>query len=287
MAEKLQLVREEKLHRLLPGKKKSDRLEASGVALLDDETALVVFDNLNLIARVDLSLEESERNLFFPAPSMGEGFEDITIDHEGERLLCVIEAMEDDDGEYRGVIAEYDHEGGLKREERLETTFETANKGFEGLSFLRRGGERILYALCEGNLGTDAKKGGGLIHAFVEIDEGGWKFSHTLKLPDDAEFEDYAAISLRDGRLALVSQASSRVWIGDVDVEGGEIVEGSGSVYRFPTKGYCSVEGIAWLSDDALVMVSDRKKKKKTKTQADACAKKDQSIHIFRIPGGG
>ena len=51
MSRKLELVREEKLFRLLPGRKESSRLEASGIALVDDTTALVVFDNLNQVAR--------------------------------------------------------------------------------------------------------------------------------------------------------------------------------------------------------------------------------------------
>ena len=84
MVQKLELIREEKLYRLLPGKKKSDRLEASGVALLDEESALVIFDSLNLIARIDLSFKHGKRNKLFPAPSIGEGFEDIAIDHEGK-----------------------------------------------------------------------------------------------------------------------------------------------------------------------------------------------------------
>ena len=74
MAKKLELIREEKLYRLLPGRKKSSRLEASGVALSDPSTALVVFDNLNWVARIDLSLDISPRNELLPAPSLGEGF---------------------------------------------------------------------------------------------------------------------------------------------------------------------------------------------------------------------
>ena len=73
MTPKLELVREEKLYRLIPGKKKSSRLEASGVALVDDTTAAVIFDNLNLIARIDLSLEPSKSNQLFPAPSLADG----------------------------------------------------------------------------------------------------------------------------------------------------------------------------------------------------------------------
>ncbi len=58
------------------------------------------------------------------------------------------------------------------------------------------------------------------------------------------------------------------------------MVPGSQAVYRFPTKSYGNVEGIAWLTRDTLVAVSDRKKAR----QPARCAKKDQSIHIFRIP---
>jgi hypothetical protein len=47
MSRKLELVREEKLFRLLPGRKESSRLVASGVVLLDDATVLIVIDNLN------------------------------------------------------------------------------------------------------------------------------------------------------------------------------------------------------------------------------------------------
>lgn len=280
MTQKLKLIREKKIYRLVPGWKKSDRLEASGVALLDEETALVIFDSLNLIACIDLSLQPSKKNRFIAAPGIGEGFEDIAIDHEEKRVYCVIETMEDTDGKYRGFVSEYDHEGKFQRCERLETTFTSPNKGFEGLAFLRRGGKQILYAMCEGNLCTDAKSGGGRIQAFTRTFEGSWLWSHEVKLPESAEFEDYAGVSYRDGRLAVVSQASARLWIGSVDENARKFVEGSGSTYRFPGKGYCNVEGIAWLNDDTLVAVSDQKKKQ----QPDRCGKKDQSIHIFRLP---
>jgi hypothetical protein len=52
-------------------------LEASGVASQDDMTALIVFDNLNQVARVDLSLKRRRSNGLQPAPSLGIGFEDL------------------------------------------------------------------------------------------------------------------------------------------------------------------------------------------------------------------
>ena len=154
MSRKLELVREEKLFRLLPGKKESGRLEASGVALVDDKTALVVFDNLNQVARIDLSLKRRASNRLLPAPSLGSGFEDIAIDYRHGRVFCLIEAMEDFDGFLRGFVAEYDRAARFLRCTRLHTRFQEANKGFEGLAHVWRGGREYLYALCESNLGA-------------------------------------------------------------------------------------------------------------------------------------
>ena len=47
-------------------------------------------------------------------------------------------------------------------------------------------------------------------------------------------FEDYAGISYRDGRLAVVSQASARVWIAEIDQKARLVVDGSQAVYRIP-----------------------------------------------------
>ena len=49
---KLKLVREEKLYKLLPGRKKESPLEASGVAVVDGY-AYVIFDSLNLVGMVN------------------------------------------------------------------------------------------------------------------------------------------------------------------------------------------------------------------------------------------
>src|SRR3954465_11447834 len=146
MSQKLILVREEKLFRLLPGKTKSSRLEASGVAVLDDKTARVIFDNLNQIARVDLSLKERKTNGLQSAPSLGLGFEDIAIDDNDGRVFCLIEALEDFDGVLRGFVAEYDPAGHFQSGPRLQTSFDKENKGFEGLAHLWQGRREYLYA---------------------------------------------------------------------------------------------------------------------------------------------
>jgi hypothetical protein len=281
MSRKLELVREAKLFRLLPGRKESSRLEASGIALLDDTTALVVFDNLNQVASIDLTLKGRDGNGLFPAPSLGSGFEDIAIDSRHGRFFCLIEALEDFDGLLYGFVAEYDSAGRFLRCTRLQTEFQQANnKGFEGLTHVWLGDREYLYALCECNLGKAAKRGRGRVDVFTRAGDGGWEASHRIRLPKQAEFEDYAALAYRDRQLAVVSQASARLWVARVDEEARALVSGSEARYRFPSKSYGNIEGIAWLSRDTLVAVSDRKKAR----QPARCAEKDQSIHLFRIP---
>lgn len=280
MSRKLELVREAKLFRLLPGRKESSRLEASGVALADDSTALVIFDNLNQIARIDLTLKRRQSNGLLPAPSLGSGFEDIAIDDRDGRVFCLIEALEDFDGVLRGFVAEYDSTGHYQSCTRLHTRFEKENKGFEGLAHVWHRRREYLYALREGNHGKGRRHGGGRIDVCVRARDGSWQESHLIRLPKKAEFEDYAALAYRFRQIAVVSQASARVWVARVDEKAHAVVPGSGALYRFPNKSYGNVEGIAWLTPDTLVAVSDRAKS----DQPARCAAKDQSIHVFRIP---
>ncbi len=167
MSQRLKLVREEKLFRLLPGRDESSRLEASGIALVDDTTALVVFDNLNRVARIDLSLKPRKTNRLIPAPSLGLGFEDIAIDNERGNVFCLIEALEDVDGSMRGFVAEYDANSRFMRCTRLGTRLQEANKGFEGLAHIRHGGRELLYALSEGNRKTGKRDGG--VDVFLRV----------------------------------------------------------------------------------------------------------------------
>jgi uncharacterized protein YjiK len=280
MTQKLELIRETKLFRLIPGTTESSRLEASGVALADDSSVFVCFDNLNQVARIDISLRRGNKSRLFPAPSLGLGFEDIATDLEHGRVFCLIESLEDFNGALHGFVAEYDNNGQFIRCAKLGTRFERQNKGFEGLAHARRRGREHLYALWESNHGKRAKRGSGRIDVFERSRDGSWKPSREIYLPKQAEFEDYAALSYRDGKIAVVSQASARLWVAEIDEKQRNVVRGSSAIYRFPNKSYGNVEGIAWLTPDTLIAVSDRKKAQ----QPSRCAEKDQSIHIFRIP---
>lgn len=273
---KLELVREEKLFRLIPGRSKNSRLEASGVVLVDRSTVFIVFDNLNQIARIDMSLKRSKHNRLRHAPSLGAGFEDIAADARRGSTFGLIESVEDFDGVLRGFVAEYDREGRLRHCTRLPGRFQKANKGFEGLAHARHGGREYLYALREANF-----RRAGRIDVFMRAAGGGWKQSHRITLPGEARFKDYSALAYRHHQLAVVSQESSRLWVGRLHVPTHTVIPESGVVYRFPSKNYCNVEGIDWLSNDTLIAVSDRRQK----DQPVRCARTDQSIHVFRLPG--
>jgi hypothetical protein len=105
-------------------------------------------------------------------------------------------------------------------------------------------------------------------------------------LPEKAAFEAYTALSVRKGRVAVASKNDSAVWIGQFQDGGWDFVD-PGIVYEFPKskKGntvYCTVEGIDWSDNDELVVVSSRR----TRSQPKRSRKKDQSIHLFRVPSG-
>ena len=125
---------------------------------------------------------------------------------------------------------------------------------------------------------------------FTEADPGGgWVRTGTIKLPGTLDFEDYSGISLAGDRLAVVSQTSSALWVGRLRRDGADPadeVADEGTVFRFPTDSrgrtvYRTVEGVSWLGDDRVVVVSDKVKPGAGEGSGRA---KDQSIHIFTIP---
>lgn len=284
MSNKLELVREEKLHKLLPKKGKDSKLEASGVYVMDSSTCYVIFDNLNEVAVIDLSLKPHDSNEMISVLNVGKGFEDITYDPRTERFYLMIEALRDASGDFHGLVSEYNRNFTFRSCKQLDVTFSKQNKGFEGVEHLWRGDREYLVGLWEDALKKDggSNKGTGLLRVFEKTTDGMWEWQSKLdaELPGTAQFEDYAAISQRGNRVAVVSQSSRKLWVGELNETANGFAAGTGQVYRFPSKHYGNVEGVSWLSDDELVMVSDRRKKGQDKDNA----KKDQSIHIFRIP---
>jgi len=92
------------------------------------------------------------------------------------------------------------------------------------------------------------------------------------------------AVLVDGDRIAVVSQVSSTLWVGNLASSGWQVT-GAGASYALPRHAdggilYGTAEGVSWIAPDQVVMVSDKAKPE----QDRRCRAKDQSIHIFRIP---
>ena len=284
----MKLVAERKLTDFIAPPSREGVLEASGV-IVKGPDYYVIFDNIRRIGRVHRSLATgSEKHQWFGRARQGEGYEDIAFNRRTRRFFLLIEAEKHPDGTYKALIDECDEGGNYKRRRWVDFPFEKRNTGFEGLSAVRSGGKDFLLALCEGNRCRAGRKGrkpgGGRIHV-LQCKGTTWKPVAQIKLPASVKFEDYSAVALRGKRIAVLSQRTSRLWIGTLNARDWSIT-GRGKIYDFPLtkKGkpkYCTLEGLSWLSDRSFVTVSDLSKGH----YHGRCRERDQSLHIFRLPG--
>jgi hypothetical protein len=182
---------------------------------------------------------------------------------------------------------------GKRLDARLEASGVLAKDGlfyviFDNMPHIaRRDGQIYLLGLCEGNRcrGGDEGRipGGGRVHVFRRGDRH-WERVGKIRLPETVLFEDYSGIALAGDRIAVISQESSALWIGNLAPSDWQVT-GPGTCYALPRGAdggivYGTVEGVSWPAPDQLVMVSD-----KAKPEHDPrCRDKDQSIHIFRVP---
>jgi hypothetical protein len=281
------LVAERKLADFISPPTPGGVLEASGV-IASGADYYVIFDNVRRIARIHRSLEPGlTRHSWFGRKRDGEGYEDIAFSRHTRRFYLLIEAEKHPDGTYKALIDECDESARYKRRRWVDFAFEQRNTGFEGLSAVRWRGQDYLLALCEGNrcrAGRAGRKpGGGRIQVLQRAGTL-WKPVARIKLPQTVTFEDYSAVSLRGRRIAVLSQQSSRLWIGPLRI-GDWTIAGEGTIYEFPRtkKGkikYRTLEGLCWLTDRSFVCVSDLCKGRGRRRYR----KRDQSIHVFKLP---
>jgi hypothetical protein len=283
----LRLVRERRLADLIPPPRHSTVLEASGV-FANGRDCFVIFDNIKRVARIDRELAPgSPRHAWLGHARSGEGYEDIAYSPHAKRFYLLVEAEKHPDGTFKAVIEECDEQFKYKGRRWADVAFEKRNTGFEGLSAMRWRGSDYLLALCEGNRCKAGRKGrrrgGGRLHV-LQKKGGRWESVARIKLPRRVQFEDYSAVAVRGRQIAVVSQQDARLWLGTFR-PGDWTIVGRGRQYDFPRtkKGkrlYCTIEGISWLSAGTFVAVSDLSKK----GFPSRCDRKDQSIHVFRLP---
>lgn len=313
----LRLVKEAKIQDLI-GKVAGTRLEASGV-LYRDGVFLVVCDNFRDLIRIssEISPKAAENGLLTSrrtAKQTEEGYEDLAHDPVSGHYYALTEAVQVKStakgaketkavkgaketktgggaGGFRAKVREYDERLRPGASAWLDFPLPDAGKGMEGLECVERKGTVYLLGLCEGNRcagGAEGRKpGGGRVQVFRR-GRRSWEHRDTLKLPASVPFEDYASLSVRGDRIAVLSQASSALWVGRLAPDAWKVVD-EGTVYRLPpdAKGrtvYGNPEGVCWVSSDHVVVVSDRAKKGPDNARHRT---KDQSIHLFLVPGNG
>ena len=289
----LDLVQEVRIGELLKGDG-DKRYEASGVCEKDGFLH-IVFDNDPHLLRIRPDWHQAGENpALINLKGTAAGYEDITYQSSAGRWYCLIEAAETKSGVSMPRVDAFDESFAFIRSYWLDYPLKAGNKGFEGLATLRSAGNEYLLGLCEGNKcksGKAGKKPGkGRIQVF-KMDGETWVHTGTIRLPEAVRFEDYSSLDCRNGLLTVISQTSSAMWIGRLLMEpagpDGLSVD-DGRLFLFPRndKGriiYGNLEGVTWLGNDRLVVVSD-----KVKTdQPKRCARKDQSVHIFRQPAAG
>jgi hypothetical protein len=284
----LKLVREEKLRALMPKDAPGKRWEASGVLVQEGEF-FVVCDDRTAIARIADDLRPNSKNGLFGVAHAVCGYEGIAYNAAQKRYYLLVEARKHAGGVYQALIVEYDGDFDYRKQRPLDFDFESSNKGFEAVAYVERDGQDFLLALCEGNKCCCGKKGrepgGGRIQLF-EKSKKRWRHRDTIALPPSVPFVDYSGMSIDRGRVAVVSQVNSMLWVGKFN-EAEWSWHDAGQLYDFPRADngaiqYGNIEGVGWMSPSRVVTVSDRRKK--SSQPDESLAEKDQSIHIFEIP---
>ena len=283
----LLLRREAKVVDLLADVADGDRFEASGV-LAFDGWLWVIFDNTPDVARIGSALTAGDPSaMLIRQPGGPVGYEDIAHDPVEGRFFLLVEAVRQESGTWLAQLHEFDRALRPVKIRWLNFPLDRPNKGLEGLSCVRRDGSVYLLALCEGNRcrgGEEGRRpGGGRVHVFVEGPDR-WEREHTIRLPAGLHFTDYSSISVSGDRVAVVSQDSSALWVGRLSPSSWDLLD-AGQTYSFPRDPhgrtlYGTVEGVSWLADDEVVVVSDRAKP----TQPSRFRDKDQSVHLFALP---
>ena len=286
--QQLELVREAKVFDILEGSL-DPRLEASGV-LAKDGLFYVIFDNLPHIACIGPDLAPAaarDNHMIMQERGHRRGFEDIACDPWSGRFYVLIESLRRGRAKFMAAVQEYDADFRYTGSAWLDFPLDRPNKGLEGLTCVQREGQTYLLGLCEGNRckgGAEGRiPGGGRIHVFRRSRRN-WDRVAKIRLPETVLFEDYSGLAVTGDRIAVVSQVTSALWLGNLAPDSWQVT-GPGTTYALPTDAdgnvvYGTAEGVSWIAPDRVVMVSDKAKPE----QDPRCRAKDQSIHIFRIP---
>ena len=269
----LKLIKEKKIYKILD-LKADKKLEASGITC-KDKNCYIVFDNKFQIAKISKDLKFAT---LIGKKGKNSGFEGICFDKKENNFIVITEMLKNG----YGKLSFYNQNLKLKDETILkDIKFKDENKGFEGIDIQYKNNKKYLFTLCEGNKCKKSDKvGNGVIHIF-KLEKDNYRYFQKLKIPKIADFEDYSGLDIFNDKIAIVSQTTSSLWLSDIKFKNGEWRIKKGIKYTFPKKDnkiiYGNIEGISFLDNDRIVVVSDKAKDNAPKITK----KKEQSIHIF------
>lgn len=297
---------------LFKDNKGQSKYEASSI-ILKDNSFYAVCDNSWAVSKFSTSLDPfSPANVQLGTPNP-EGVEDSgfeAIFWDDDSFYVVRESVQHADSHFHAIVEQVtlgDDNYTVVEACSSDFKFEGTSKGFEGAVSIRdTNNEMVILGLCEGNYCSETRKydrGNGQIVAMKRIiEEDGttctWSAVRTINVPSSAFFHDYSDIAIDDkGRVAITTQEDSQVWIGQMlgldpetgryDLNAMELDPEIHSVFDFPKNNecetiYCNIEGVEWLNDQTIVVVSDKMKGKGK--QDFLCFDKDQSVHVFVLP---
>lgn len=285
-------IHEEKISTLISNikqKKTHELLEASGIVVVDGNY-YVVFDEMTGIARIPaIDNDGFRKGVIIGSQKCIEGYEAITFDVHKNQFFAIVENSPDGDGFFRPAVQPLDLaltklSDPVALPLNLPLDNLDPNKGLEGAAIVYKNNETYLFGLCEGRgcNSDDSKtaKGTGMIQVFTQTRDS-WTYYGHLHLPPEVDFRDFSDLSIRKNRIAVVSQKSAKLWIGNIMPTSSSWKLTHQCSYDFPKKNnkikYCNVEGIDWVSKYQLIVVSDKASRKR-------CKKKEMMIHLFNIP---
>ncbi|WP_152620324.1 SdiA-regulated/phytase-like domain-containing protein [Pedobacter lusitanus] len=275
-------VAEAKIYKLLKGYDKSDKFEASGV-YYQNGYFYVVSDNLYEIAKLKKSLpENSSENSLLGSGSGDSQFEGITYAPKSTSAFFVVQETVKNGSQYQPRIREYNSSMEYQSSLWADYYFSEANsnKGFEGIAWISRDGVEYMLGLIEAP--------GKIV--VLKKTSSQWQKVTEIAIPSSAAFGDYSDLTVYGNKIAITSQEDSKLWIGtlsntDWTISGGKTYEfprgnSSGVVGAGNNVLYGNIEGVSFISDTQVVVVSDKAKSDQPSYQKF----KDQSIHIFNLP---
>ena len=263
--------------------------EASGIITVKNQL-YIVFDNMATVAIVDNKLSScatsSATLLHLPVSiTTFATASTTTTTTVGREIEVGFEAISSYNGTFV-VVQEIDAESSTLQarvqtftpdfatqlsNRLLDYTFDTENKGIEGVALLSIQLEdmthtHFLFALCEGNhcaAGIKGQAAGhGTILVYYQNNQSAWMSDQKIHLPRDLHFQDFSGLDVRprtamSGDLAVVSQESHGLFVGkyvitiDTRKPSGYAFHLSKevedrTVYEFPAR-YCNIEGITFL----------------------------------------